>query len=122
MIKRLPPSLREKKRYIGFQVYSHEPLTREEVVRGIWKEILSFFGEGIASELNFWVLNFDEDVQKGFLVCKHTEVGRVKAALTLVSKVNDKKVFIHPLGVSGTIKSLRRKFLNKDDLKVDLGG
>ncbi|MFH1774806.1 MAG: Rpp14/Pop5 family protein [Methanobacteriota archaeon] len=115
MIKILPPSLREKKRYVAFRAYSEEPLKREEVIRAVWSETLAFFGENIASEINLWVLNFDEASQKGFLVCSHREVGKVKAALTLVSMVNGKKVFLQTLGVSGTIKALKRKFLNSKE-------
>lgn len=113
MIKILPSSLREKKRYAAFRAYSEQPLKREEVVRAIWNEVLAFFGENAASEINLWVMNFDETSQKGFLVCGHREVRKVKAALTLVSMVNGKKVFLQTLGVSGTIKALKRKFLNR---------
>ncbi len=113
MIKILPSSLREKKRYVAFRTCSEQPLKREEVVRAIWNEVLAFFGENAASEINLWVMNFEEASQKGFLVCSHREVGKVKAALALVSMVNGKKVFLQTLGVSGTIKALKRKFLNR---------
>lgn len=115
MIKILPPSLRERKRYVAFHVHSEAPLKREEVIRTVWNEVLDFLGESTASEVNLWVMSFDEASQKGFLACSHREVGKVKAVLALVSVVNGKKVFIQALGVSGTIKALKRKFLNRKD-------
>jgi ribonuclease P/MRP protein subunit POP5 len=102
-----------KKRYVGFRVYSSEPVARDEVVRAIWSETLGFLGERTASELELWVLDYDEARQVGFLVCSHKQVDKVKACLTLVSSVKDKRLMVHVLGVSGTVKALNRKFLNK---------
>ena len=112
-IKALPPSLRTKKRYVAFKVYSQEPVTRDDVVRAIWKETLGFLGENKASELEMWVLDYDNGSQQGFLTCAHTSVEAVKACLTLVNSVQNKKFMVHVLGVSGTVKALNRKFLNK---------
>ena len=112
-MKGLPSSLRSKKRYLAFMVYSDEPVARDEVIKAIWREALGFLGENTASELEMWVLDYDEDKKEGFLVCGHKQVGRMKAVLTLVSSLKDKRFLVHPLGVSGTVKALNRKFLNK---------
>jgi ribonuclease P/MRP protein subunit POP5 len=112
-MKGLPSSLRGKKRYLAFRVYSDEPVARNDVIRAVWRESIGFLGENTASELEMWVLDYDEDVQEGFLVCGHKQVGRMKAVLTLVNSHKDKRFSIHPLGVSGTVKALNRKFLNK---------
>jgi ribonuclease P/MRP protein subunit POP5 len=113
-MKKLPSSLREKKRYVAFRIHCDEHLNREEVVRAIWKEMLSFLGENSASELNLWIMDFDAATKQGFLVCRHTKVGHIQAGLTLISEINNKKACINVLGVSGTINALRRKFLNKE--------
>jgi ribonuclease P/MRP protein subunit POP5 len=115
-MKRMPPSLRERKRYIAFKLEGDEPFSRDQVVREIWNQTLGFLGENQASELNLWVLDFDEDRQEGFLTCSHKGVGKVKACLGLVGMVDNNKAQIQVLGVSGTIKALKRKFLNKKQL------
>jgi len=82
-------------------------------VRAIWRETVSFMGENKASELELWVLDYDNEYQAGFLTCSHTSVDEVKACLTLINSSQDKKFMVDVLGVSGTVKALNRKFLNK---------
>jgi ribonuclease P/MRP protein subunit POP5 len=113
-MKGLPSSLRPKKRYLAFRVVGDEAVSRDEVVRGIWREALSFLGEARSSELHLWVLNFDEERQEGFLVCGHRSVGEVRAVLTLIGELGGKRVVVKPLGVSGTIRALKRRFLNEE--------
>ena len=119
---KLKPSLRPKKRYVAFVVESDEKVSRKEVIDGILKAVHSFIGMNYASELDLWIMEFDENEQKGFLVVNNKKLGILRACLALISEINNKKVRIRVLGVSGTIKSLRRKFLNNKILvkKVDL--
>jgi ribonuclease P/MRP protein subunit POP5 len=98
---------------VAFRVFSQEPVTREEVVRAIWRESAGFLGENRLSELELWVLDYDGEKQQGFLTCTHRGVEVVKACLTLISAAQEKKIMVHVLGVSGTVKALNRKFLNK---------
>jgi ribonuclease P/MRP protein subunit POP5 len=112
-MKKLKPSLREKKRYIAFRVESGETYGKDAVVREILSQTLGFFGECTASDFNLWIVDFNKDTQEGFLVCNHKSVGKIKACLGLIGYIGDEKVHLKTLGVSGTIKSLRRKFLNK---------
>jgi|TARA_B100002003_G_C14145507_1_gene550754 RNase P/RNase MRP subunit POP5 len=70
-------------------------------------------GENIYSQLDLGILEYNEEKKEGFLVCSHKHVGTIKAILTLVSYLGDKQIIIHPLGISGTVKTLNRKFLNR---------
>ena len=106
----LPPTLRGKKRYIAFRVHSDAPVKRDEVVGAIWHTVLSFLGEREASNLNLWIKDFDN--QQGFLVCSHKKTGEVIGCLTLVDEISHRKASIQVLGISGTLKALKRKFLN----------
>ncbi|MFQ6136171.1 MAG: Rpp14/Pop5 family protein [Candidatus Hydrothermarchaeales archaeon] len=106
----LPPTLRKKKRYIAFRVHSDEAVKRGDVVRSIWYNVLGFLGERTSADLDLWVKDFDD--QQGFLVCRHTKVGDVIACLTLVDEIGHRKASIEVLGVSGTLKALKKKFLN----------
>ncbi len=112
-MKRLPPTLREKKRYIAFKVESDEPITKDEVSRAIWLNALSLLGEVQVSAIGLRVLDYDEATQEGFLVCRNQDTWKVKGVLVLVGEINDKRVHVCARGVSGTIKALKRKFLNK---------
>ncbi len=112
-IKALPPALRMRKRYIAFRVESDRSFTRDEVVRAIVSSALAMFGEAKVAEFNLFVLDFDEAEQQGFVVCSHRGVTEAIASLSLVSEISGERVHIRTLGVSGTVKALKRKFLNR---------
>ncbi len=64
------------------------------------------------SEFGLWVFEFDNNSGLGVVQCDNRFRGEVIALLTLVSSFNKSPGSIQVLGVSGTIKSLKRKFLN----------
>ncbi len=121
-IKRLPPTLRDRKRYVAFAVDCDEALKRDEVAKLVWREATGFFGEKDMALMNIRVLDFDEDSQLGFLVCNHKAVGDVKAALALVNSTDGRKVLVVPIGVSGTLRALKKKFLSKRRAYEAAGG
>ena len=117
-LKILPSALREKKRYIVFEVISKEKVPFSDLVNSIWHSAISFLGELGASKTKLWVIKnlWNEQKQKGIIRCAHTEVERIRASLTLVDKVNDVPVIIKVIGISGTIKSAKKKFFGERDL------
>lgn len=116
-MKPVPPTLKGKKRYIAFEVLSSGRVSKKQVIEVIMGEALKFFGELKGSEFSPWVVEFDEEKSRGFLVCDHRFKGEMITALTLITSVEAESASIVVLGVSGTVKSLKRKFL-KDDTKV----
>ncbi len=58
-MKRLPPTLREKKRYVAFRVESEEPVSKEEISRAIWVHTLSILGEVQSSTLGLRALDYE---------------------------------------------------------------
>jgi ribonuclease P/MRP protein subunit POP5 len=112
-MKRLPPTLRERKRYVAFKIFCDEPIAKDELTRTVWTRALSLLGEIQASSIGLWVIDFSEEVQEGFLVCRNEALWKIKAILAFIGDINGKRVHICVTGVSGTIKALKRKFLNK---------
>ena len=112
-MKRLPPTLREKKRYVAFKIFSDELLSKDELTKAVWSGGLSLLGEIQASSLGLWVIDFSEEQMEGFLVCRNEALWNIKAILAFIGEINGKRVHICVTGVSGTIKALKRKFLNK---------
>lgn len=108
---KIPKSMREKKRYIAFKVRSDFKIKKEELSMAIWGNALSMLGEMKASKLNYWLIEYDEEKMLGILTCSHRMLSEMLACLALVSNVNNKMLSIVTLGVSGTLKALRRKFL-----------
>jgi len=112
-----PPAQRPKRRYIAFQLLCEARVSMKEVVEAISSEALSFFGESKVAELGIWLLDFSEETGKGYLVCNHRYKGEVIACLSLISSISGREASFIVLGVSGTIRSLKRKFL-KDDTEM----
>ena len=117
--KILPPTLRDKKRYLAFEIISERPVTFENVIEAFWSSLLSFLGEVGTSRTNVWFVKdaWDSSRQRGLVRCEHTEVDNVRVALALITGVAGARVVPHSLGVSGTMDGARKKFLGERTLK-----
>ncbi|MFP4115963.1 MAG: Rpp14/Pop5 family protein [Candidatus Aenigmatarchaeota archaeon] len=114
----LPSSLREKKRYIAFEIIGEEKIGFGELINAIWSCMLELFGEANVGDINFWLVkdSWDKENQRGLIKCNHNHVSKVRLALALVERIGDLKVSIRTMGVSGTMKSARKKFFGEKDL------
>ncbi len=106
---KMSKSMREKKRYLAFVVRSDFYITKKEISLAIWHTLMNLLGEMKVSKLHYRFLEYDGDSRVGIVVCSHKFIGEVIACLSLIGNVNNKRVSIVPLAVSGTIKALRRK-------------
>ena len=119
VLKRLPPDIRIRERYIVFSIMPKERFSLEDVVKTIWSSLLQLFGEAGTSQFHVWIpSNLYNDKQGiGIIRCSHDHVQDVRAALALVKKIEDTPVLIRTLGVTGTIKAAKEKFLEKKTLE-----
>ncbi|NJE11116.1 ribonuclease P protein component 2 [Thermococcus sp. MAR1] len=111
--KYLPPTLRDKHRYIAFQVIGERPFKKEEVKRAIWDASLSALGTLGSAKAKPWFIRFDEKSQTGIVRVDRKHVEELRFALALVTHINGSRAIFRTLGVSGTIKRLKRKFLTE---------
>lgn len=100
-------TLKEKKRYIRFQVICEENFKREEIVTDIWNSCLEFLGEFGASRTSLWVHEYEN--KEGIVSCNTRSVDEIIMCLSLVEEIGNKKVHIKITGVSGTIKGFKDK-------------
>jgi len=109
--KILLPTLREKDRYVKFQVISEEPISYPDLEQAIWNTFLDFFGEFGVSKTNLWLMKnlYDGEKQIGVIKCNNKSVPQVIAGLGLISRLGDNRVIFKILKVSGTIKGLKLK-------------
>jgi ribonuclease P/MRP protein subunit POP5 len=112
--KYLPPTLRDKNRYIAFEIIGERPFKKEEVKRKIWEASLEFLGVLGSARAKPWFISFDEKSQRGIVRVERTHVEELRLALTLIRDINGSKALFRTLGVSGTIKRLKRKFLENE--------
>jgi ribonuclease P/MRP protein subunit POP5 len=108
-MKPLPPSIREKKRYLKFKVHSERPVEFGELSDTIWKSCLNYLGSKRTGEVNHWVIKnqFDQESQIGVIKVEKSCLDNFRAALTLIDRIGDEKGFIEVQQVSGSIKKLK---------------
>jgi len=108
-LKILLSTLREKERYISFQIISEEPIIYSDLESAILNTFLDFYGEGGFSKLSLWIVKnlYDTEKQIGIIRCNNKSVQQVIAGLGLISRLGDTRITIKILKVSGTIKGLK---------------
>ncbi len=112
-MKPILPSLREKKRYLVFEVISRKKHGSYAVSQAVSQKALEFLGELNAANAGVQVLGeeWSLEKQKGTLKVNRKYVNHLKAALCLVSRVGKSKAIIRSAGVSGTISKAHKKFM-----------
>lgn len=107
-----PKSLREKKRYIVFEVLCDRDREVGQVVDAVWGAVLEFLGQEGAAKADPWVLGdlFDAEKQIGGVKVNKDEVEEVRAALALVQDIGGEESALQVLGVTGTMDSAREKY------------
>lgn len=112
-LKKVPLSLRKRKRYISFKVIPEkgEKFTYSDLEAGIWNTMLDFLGEQGVSKTSFWLMKdcWDEKKQIGILRCNHKSVEVVLASLGLIDRLGGNRITFKVLNISGTINSIKKK-------------
>jgi len=108
-MKVLPPTMREKRRYIAFEVISQESVEYSDLEAAVWNVILDFLGERGVSKTSAWLLkdSWNQNKQTGIIRCNHLSVQNVIASLGLIDRLGDNRISFKILKVSGTIKSIK---------------
>lgn len=103
--KPLLPSLREKKRYLAFEIISRHRLAKNTVMTSLRQNILQMLGifESAQAGLMFLPDKYDSTKQRGILRVNHNYLDRVKASFCFIKSIDNKAVIIRSLGASGMI-------------------
>ncbi len=112
-LQTLPSSLREKQRYIIFEILSDDTPDLGAFVNTAWDTMLDLLGERGVAQAQPWILKdlYDVDQQKGGIRVHKDHVEDVRAALTLITEIDRTPVTVHVLGVTGTMDSAEEKYL-----------
>jgi ribonuclease P/MRP protein subunit POP5 len=113
-LKPILPSLREKKRYLVFEVISKEKVGDIRAVsEAINSHSLQFMGHLEAAKAGILVLGnkWDSSSQRGIIRVGHRHVDQLKASLAFIVKINNSEVIFRSLGVSGIVKKAENNYL-----------
>ncbi|MBC5793385.1 MAG: ribonuclease P protein component 2 [Nanohaloarchaea archaeon] len=109
-MKRLPPSIRQKKRYVRFNIHSESNFDLGEVVDCFWDAVIDFSGVQGSSKIDPWIIGntFDETKQEGVVKVRRSEVESFRAAITLVENIGGEDAFVEVIQVSGSLDKVKR--------------
>ena len=113
-LKPVLPSLREKKRYLVFEVVSNEKIGDiNQVSSAIWNASLQFLGQLGTAKAGLMVLSnkWDQKLQRGIIKVSHKHVDAVRAALMFAGKIDNKDAIFRSLGISGILRKAESRFL-----------
>ena len=119
------PSLREKTRYLLFEVipvseksrnkYKDEDFSFQSVSRAILGSIKNYIGELGMARANPWLIQElykTRDKKNGFIGVLKVErkyVDHVRASFLFINKINNEDVIVKSLLVSGSLKRIREE-------------
>ena len=105
-IKPILPSLREKKRYLAFEIISKSKIKDFSAVSSaIWSSSLSFMGELGAAKAGIWVLpdKYNEKTQRGIIKVSNKYVNELKASLALIKEIDGNGAIVRSVILSGML-------------------
>jgi ribonuclease P/MRP protein subunit POP5 len=111
-------------------VKSEVELSKDDMVAPIWDACIRFWGENASSNFNLWVMRHYFLGKKGekneaffnyktIVRCGRGYEEDVRAAFSTVTRYNRKRIAINTIGISGTVKSGIKKFVETDGFTVD---
>jgi ribonuclease P/MRP protein subunit POP5 len=98
-----------KRRYIALKIMGDEVLNRFQLINYI-KSCLSQIDGVELDKVKLRLIELDLERKNCIIRCTHKYSQNVKDCLQY-GRIGDSEIIVRVLGVSGTIKALRRKFL-----------
>lgn len=95
-----------RQRYVLFEYISDDNtlFDKDELLRSIWHQVISFFGEHTTFHAGLWMIRFDPIHKIGILRMDNVTRLQVVAAMALVKNVKGRRIIFHTRKTSGTIK------------------
>jgi ribonuclease P/MRP protein subunit POP5 len=113
-LKAIPSSLREKKRYVAFEVLSKDTMDIDSIKKAIEGSLKEYTGLLGMSKANLYVLKdkWNSNKNRGILRVNNKMLNELKASFALINEIGGKKAKIHAIGVSGILKKANAKYLS----------
>jgi len=114
-VKTLLPTLKEKKRYIAFEVVSKEKINNfNDISKEIMSKSLELIGNLGVAQAGIQILKekWNPKLQRGLIRINNKHVDKLKSAFTFVEKIKNKEAIVKSVGVSGMLNKAEKKYLN----------
>jgi ribonuclease P/MRP protein subunit POP5 len=109
--KLLLPSLREKKRYLAFEIVSKSKIDDFSAVSSqIMDSSIELLGVSEAAKAGIIVMaeRWDKQNQRGMIKVGNKHLRGLVASMALIDEIEGKKAMARSLGVSGTLKKAEK--------------
>ena len=100
---------RAKRRYLALKIDSQVPLSSQQFMDVLWRQITKLYGEYGASRTGLALIDYDEGKHLAIVRVALQTLDMIKTVLASLTAIDNKPVAIHVTTVSGTIKSLCKK-------------
>lgn len=101
-LKPLRPTLRQKKRYLAFEIMSKQPVP--QAFPWLADRLAAVLGQFGAAQAGIIAVDYDARAQRGLLKASAASLDRVKAAFLFL----DSDMIVRSVGVSGILSKARR--------------
>ena len=113
-LRPLLPTLKEKKRYLAFEIISKSKIKAfSEVSKAIWSSTLAFAGTKGTARMGIWVFpeKYNPEKQRGLVRVGHRSLDELKASLALIKHIEEQPVIVRSIGASGILAKAEKKYL-----------
>lgn len=101
---KLLPTLKERKRYLAFEVIAEKELSWESIRKAVTLAIKSYIGlDGMASAGIQFVKN---NQNKGILRMNHMYLNKIRASLLFIREIDNQQVIVRSVRASGILNKL----------------
>ncbi|MEM2874229.1 MAG: Rpp14/Pop5 family protein [Candidatus Nanoarchaeia archaeon] len=107
-LKPIPPTTRERKRYLLVKVEANVPVEIRELENALINGCLQFLGELGVAKAGILVMADTWNGETIIIKTGHKFVDETKTAISLINSINNKKVRLSIIKVSGTIAKLKQ--------------
>lgn len=111
----LLPTLKEKKRYLAFEIITPSAVPFSAAATAITQTTSSFLGTLGMANIGMNILPDNYDSNKGLIRVSHTGVNHLKASLALITEISGKPAIVKSLGASGILQKARNKYVKGGD-------
>lgn len=101
-----------RRRYILIKVDCDNAPGERDFQNALWSNIIRLFGEYGASQTDISMIEYNRDAGYAIVRCQHKALTMVRATIPMITKIGDRKVTLHVLLTSGTLKALRKNMQN----------
>lgn len=101
-VNSLRPCMREKKRYLAFEVITDKPF-QGEADRILIKKINEILGVFNSAKAGLMRVNYDQKSQRGLIRVDRSFVDHIRTCFVMIKHLNNQPVLLRTLKVSGML-------------------